>query len=107
MDVPPSRQPQYVPKQGVGCCGAGCLSLLVIGFLVLAGLIGGGWYFFNRALDTFTSSQPANVAVAMPSDAEFGAANDKLNQLRTALRNKQGATFTFTAAELNVLIARH
>lgn len=107
MDVPPPQQPQYVTKQGVGCCGAGCLTLLVIGFLGLAGLIGGGWYLFTKAINTFTSSQPANVAIAMPSDAEFAAANEKLNQLRTALRSKQAATFTFTAAELNALITRH
>ena len=107
MDVPPSQQPQYIPKQGVGCCGAGCLTLLVIGFLCLSGLIGAGWYLCVKAIDTFTSSQPANVVIAMPSDAEFAPANDKLEQLRTALRNKQGATFTFTAAELNALIARH
>ena len=43
----------------------------------------------------------------MPSDAEFAAANDKLDHLRTALRSQQAATFTFTAAELNALIARH
>ena len=77
MEVPPSQQPQSIPKQGVGCCGAGCLTLLVIGFLGLAGLIGSGWYLAHKAIDTFTSSEPANVAVAMPSDAEFSAANDK------------------------------
>jgi len=107
MDIPPPQQPQHVPKQGVGCCGAGCLTLLVIGFVALAGLIGGAWYLGHKAIETFTSSQPVNVAIAMPTDAEFAPANDKLNQLRTALRNKQAATFTFTAAELNALIARH
>jgi len=54
----------------------------------------------------FTSPQPVDVAMPMPTEAEYTAANEKSNQLRTALRNKQGATFTFTAAELNALIAR-
>ncbi len=108
MDVPPSQQPQYVvPKQGAGCCGGGCVALLVIAFLGLAAVIGGGWYLVHKAIDTFTSTEPANVAIAMPSDAEFAAANEKLEQLHTALRSQQGATFTFTAAELNALVARH
>jgi hypothetical protein len=80
---------------------------LVIGFLGLAGLIGSGWYLFHKAIDTFTTSEPANVEITAPSDAEFAAANEKLEQLRLALRSQQGATFTFTAAELNTLIARH
>ena len=108
MDVPPSQQPQQgIPKQGVGCCGGGCVALLVIAFLGLAALIGSGWYLVHKAIDTFTSTEPANVAIAMPSDAEFAAANEKLDHLRNALRNREGATFTFTAAELNALVARH
>ena len=79
MDVPPPQQPtppppqpQYVPKSsGVGCFGAGCLTLLVIGFLFMAALVGSGWYLVTKGIDMFTSSQPANVAVAMPTEAEY------------------------------------
>jgi hypothetical protein len=114
MDVPPPQQPappppqpQYIPKSsGVGCFGAGCLTLLVIGFLFIAALVGGSWYLVTKGIDMFTSPQPVDVAMPMPTEAEYTAANEKSNQLRTALRNKQGATFTFTAAELNALIAR-
>ena len=91
----------------MGCFAIGCLTVLIIGALGLVGLIGGGWYLYNKAIDQFTSSQPVDVTVAMPSEAEFAAANDKLNQMRSALRSKQGATFTFTASELNALVARH
>ena len=106
--VPPPAQPQYVPKpSGVGCFGIGCLTFLVIGFLFIAVLVGGGWYLFTKGIDMFTSSQPANVDLPMPSEAEYAAANGKFDQMRTALRSRKPATFTFTAAELNALLARH
>ncbi len=85
----------------------GCLTLLFVAFLFFAALFAGAWFLCGRAMAAFTSTQPVNIAVDTPSDAEFAAADGKLNQMRTALRNQQAATFTFTAAELNALIARH
>lgn len=110
MDVPPPQAPPLVqvPREsGLRCCGMGCLTLLVIAFLFLAAIVGGAWYLCGRALVAFTSTSPVNIAIATPGDAEFAAANEKLDQLKTALRSQQAATFTFTAAELNALIARH
>jgi hypothetical protein len=91
----------------MGCCAGGCLTFFVIGFLGLAALVGVSWYLARKAIVEFTATQPVEIALQMPSDAEFSAADAKLNQLRTALRGKQHATITFTADELNAIVARH
>lgn len=92
---------------GCGCFGAGCLTIFVVAFFGLALLIGLSWFGLVKAIDMFTSPVPENVAVEMPSEAEFSAASAKLEQMRTALRTQTGQTLTFTATELNALVARH
>lgn len=66
-----------------------------------------GWFFFSRAANMFTSDAPVEIAVATPSDAEYAAADAKLEQFRDALRRDQATTVSFSAADLNALIARH
>src|SRR5262249_52822688 len=84
----------------------GCLtSIIVVVFLVVV-VGGGGWFIYSKAINSFTSDQPANVAIDEPSPAEFQQAKMKLERLRAAIRNKTEATIDFSAADLNALIAR-
>ena len=109
LPPPPQQpQPQYQPpKKGMGCCAIGCITLAVIFFLGLVALIFGSWYAVHRSIGMFTSDAPMEVSIPTPSDELFLPANDKLNQMRAALQTRQASTFTFTADELNALIARH
>jgi hypothetical protein len=97
-----------MPKEsGCRCCGMGCLTLLVFAFLGFIAICVSAWFLGNRFLDKFTSPAPVEIAVQMPSDAEYAAADGKLEQLKTALKAQQAGTFTFTAPELNALLARN
>src|SRR3982751_758762 len=108
----PSSQPAPMPQvprssSGCGCFAGGCLWLLAVVLFVLIVLGGSAWYFGSKAIREFTSTQSAEVAVAQPTDEQYATANGKLNDLRTAVRNRQAATISFTAADLNALLARH
>jgi hypothetical protein len=101
METPP------LPRQeGAGCFAKGCL-ILVIGGIVLVGVVAAGaWYFYGQAIALFTSPQPTDIRMEQPTDADFQAAEQKLNRLRQATANNEGTTLEFSAADLNTLIAR-
>ena len=93
--------------EGMGCFARGCLitSLAGLTFLILA--LGGTWYLYQKAVDTFTSAKPATVTFDKPTDTEFKAANETLNRFRAAAISNRRETFEFSATDLNALIARH
>jgi len=101
METPPP-----LPRQeGMGCFAKGCL-VVVVGIL-LVGVVGvGAWFFYGKAVAVFTFAQPADIRIEQVSDADLGAAEQKLNRLRQATANNEETTVEFTAAELNALIAR-
>lgn len=108
MDAPTQTTALPPPKpSGCGCLGAGCLTLFVIGLIALVLMIASAWFFFTKAINTFTSAEPAQIALEMPTDEQFVEASTKLNDLRSALRTNQPLTVAFTAAEVNALLARH
>jgi hypothetical protein len=90
----------------MGCFAKGCLTLLIIGFILIAAGIGGTWYVYVRMVNNLTSPVAADVRVEPPSENQFQAAESKLNGLRTAIDKKETTTVEFTAADLNALIAR-
>lgn len=88
----------------MGCFAAGCLVILILGFLFFAGMIGCTWYFCRKAADTYTSSQPTDLNLAQPDRAQIRAAEGSLARLKTAIATNQETTIGFTAADLNALI---
>lgn len=90
----------------MGCFAKGCLTLLIVGFILIAAVIGGSWYLYVRMVDNLTSPAPADVQVKPPSESEFQAAESKLAGLRTAIDKNEPTTVEFTAADLNALVAR-
>ena len=84
----------------------GCTSLFVIALVGLAMLLGVAWWGFGKLVNEYSSSQPAAVQTET-TEADFAAANSKLNVVREASRGNHPATVEFTAAEINALIARH
>lgn len=81
--------------------------MIVIALIGIVLLLGATWYFFGKAVSMFTASAPVDIRIEAPSDAEFSTANAKFDQMRNATAKNQAATFEFTAADLNALIARH
>jgi len=90
----------------MGCFAKGCLTLLIIGFILIAGVIGSAWYLYVKTVDNLTSPASADVQVEPPSASQFQAAENSMERLRTASANNKETTVEFTAADLNALFAR-
>jgi hypothetical protein len=90
----------------MGCFAKGCLTLLIVGFLLLACVLGGTWYLYVKTVDNLTSPAPADVQVQPPSESQFQTAENSMNRLREAVAANKEATAEFTAADLNALFAR-
>jgi len=90
----------------MGCFAAGCLTVLIAGFILLAGLIGGTWYLYVKTVNNLTSRAPADVQIEPPSESQFQAAENSMARLKEAIANNKETTVEFTAADLNALFAR-
>jgi hypothetical protein len=102
----PSRPPVQPAPEGMGCFAKGCLTLLIVGFLLLACVLGGTWYLYVKTVDNLTSLAPADVQVQPPSESQFQTAENSMNRLREAVATNKETTVEFTAADLNALFAR-
>lgn len=91
----------------MGCFATGCLTVLIVGFLLLAGMIGVSWYLYVKTVDNLTSPMSTDVRIEPPSEAQFQAAESSLARLNQAIANNEETTVEFTAADLNALLARH
>jgi hypothetical protein len=90
----------------MGCFAMGCLTLLIIGFLLLVGVIGGTWYVCRKAADTLTSSEPVDLGITPPDEAQVRNAERSVTRVKTAIATGQETTVAFTAADLNALVDR-
>jgi hypothetical protein len=90
----------------MGCFAKGCLTVLVIGFLLVAAGIGTTWFLYVGMINNLTSLSPADVQVEPPSESQFQAAENSMNRLRTAAADNKETTVEFTGADLNALFAR-
>jgi hypothetical protein len=90
----------------MGCFAKGCLTVLIVGFILIAGIIGGSWYLYVKTIDNLTSPVPADVQIEPPSESQFQTAENSMARLRKAIANNEETTVEFTAANLNALFAR-
>jgi hypothetical protein len=96
-----------VPQpQGMGCFAKGCLTVLIVGCLLVAGLFGCAWYFFRHTVNNLTSFAPADVRIEQPSEAQYQAAETSLERVKKAIANNEETTVEFTGPDLNALLAR-
>jgi hypothetical protein len=90
----------------MGCFAKGCLTVLIIGFILIAGIIAGTWYLYVKTVDNLTSPAPADVHIEPPSESQFQIAENSMARLRKAITNNEETTVEFTAVDLNALLAR-
>jgi hypothetical protein len=102
----PSRPPIQPAREGMGCFAKGCLTLLIVGFLLVACGLGGTWYLYVKMVDNLTSPEAADVQVQPPSESQYQTAETSMNRLREAVADNKETTVEFTAADLNALFAR-
>ena len=94
-------------NQGMGCFAKGCLTLVVVGILVVGISVGAFFYYAGKLVDNFTSTQPSAIRVEQPTDAQYASASTQLNRITAAFQNGTETVVELTAADLNALIARH
>jgi hypothetical protein len=90
----------------MGCFAMGCLTLLIIGFLLLVSVIGGTWYVCRKAADALTSSEPVELGITAPDEAQIRNAERSVTRVKTGIATGQETTVSFTAADLNALVDR-
>lgn len=90
----------------MGCFAKGCLTLIILGFIFLVGMIGCTWFIYVRTVDRLTSPTPADVRIEALTEGQFQAAENSMKRLRTAIANNTETTVELTAADINALIAR-
>src|SRR5947209_11778433 len=108
--VPPIQPaaPYYPPpRSGMGCFAKGCLTVLVLGFLFIAVVGGGCWYFYKKTFNNLTSTGPVDIRVETPTTAETKSAEDAHARLNEAMARNQETTVEFTGPELNHLLAQN
>jgi hypothetical protein len=103
---PPPPQTYYPPRQGMGCFAKGCLTFLILGFLFIAVIVGGGWYFYKKTFNNLTSAAPADVRLETPTPEVIQKADASHARLNEAVAKNEVTTVEFTGPELNSLLAR-
>lgn len=108
MNGQPPPPPTYYPppRQGMGCFAKGCLTVLILGFVLTAVIVGGGWYLYKKTFNNLTSSAPADVQLETPTEAQIQAADRSHARLNEAAARNEETTVEFTGPELNLLLAR-
>jgi len=85
----------------------GCI-IVIVTILVFGGLavlyIGVG-YWMNSELDAITSPEPAKLIVSSPDQQQKEAVYEKLRQLKKATESEQMIRVSFSAEDINTLIA--
>ena len=90
----------------MGCFAKGCLTVLILGCLLTAVIVGGSWYLYKKTFNNLTSPVPADVRLETPTEAQVQAAESSLSRVKVAIAKNEETTVTFTGPELNALLAR-
>jgi tellurite resistance protein len=101
--IPPPQAPQKSNKAGWGCLGCGCVVVVVI-FLLIAGLIGGGIYMVDKGLNVMSSPTAAAIPPFTGGDDVFDSAQKKITQFNQDLSASKTSTLTLTSDEVNAVL---
>jgi hypothetical protein len=90
----------------MGCFAKGCLTVLVLGFLMIAVVGIGGWWFYKTTFNSLTSSGPSDVRIEAPTPEVVQKAESSKARLDEAIARNEEATIELTGPELAVLLSR-
>jgi len=90
----------------MGCFAMGCLTVLVLGFLLVAGVGIGGWWFYKKTFNNLTSAGPSDVRIEAPSPEVVQKAESSKARLDQAIARNEETTIELTGPELAVLLSR-
>jgi hypothetical protein len=107
MSISTSAPAQPPPKKrGMGCLGCGCLLLALLAglFVVVIGLLAYGTYSTAMAM---SSTTPVTLPTFAGTEDLYARARQKLADFDHDVVNHQAATVSFSADELNSMIAHN
>jgi hypothetical protein len=104
ISVAPPPPPVASKKKGFGCLGCGCVLVVLIVLLIVALVVGGSYFGYNRVV-SLTSTAPAEIPAAQGSNDLFQATEHKIGDFIHDIRNHQAAKMSLSADEINALIA--
>lgn len=90
----------------MGCFAKGCLTVLVLGFFLIAAVGIGGWWFYKKTFNSLTSAGPSDVRIEAPTPAEVQKAESSQARLNEAIARNEETTIELTGPELTVLLSR-
>lgn len=90
----------------MGCFAIGCLTVLVVGFLMIAVVGVGGWWFYKTTFKNLTSSGPSDVRIEAPTPEVVQKAESSKARLDEAIARNEETTIELTGPELVVLLSR-
>lgn len=97
-----SESPELRGSPTTGCLILAAI-IFVFGGLVVLYLVVGN--IQNKAIDGFTQDEPAKLEAIVASDERIAATSAKLKQIEEAVIAGRSERITFTAEDLNILIA--
>jgi hypothetical protein len=90
----------------MGCFAKGCLTVLVLGFFLIAAIGVGGWWFYKKTFNSLTSAGPSDVRIEAPTPEVIQKAESSQARLNEAIARNEETTIELTGPELNVLLER-
>lgn len=100
---PPPQVTKKTNKAGWGCLGCGCVLVLVV-FLLIAGLIGGSIYMVDKGLNVMSASAPAAIPAFTGGPEIYDSAQKKIAQFNQDLSAGTTSTLTLSSDEVNAVI---
>ncbi len=82
---PQTEVAQTEKKSGCGCFAIGCLTLLGVGFVALAVMVGGGVWFFRGQVQKYTSETPAEIPVVEYTEEEITELQTRIESFKTGV----------------------
>ncbi|HEX4141125.1 MAG TPA: hypothetical protein VHY09_12300, partial [Candidatus Methylacidiphilales bacterium] len=95
--------PKKSNKTGLGCLGCGCL-LVVVVFLLFAGLVGGTAYMGYKELNLISSPTAETIAPYTGGEDVYTGAQKKLAAFNQDVTTGKTSTLTLSSDELNALL---
>ena len=90
----------------MGCFAKGCLTVIVLGFFLVAAVGIGGWWFYKKTFNSLTSAGPSDLRIEAPTPADIQKAESSKARLDQAIANNEETTIELTGPELTVLLSR-
>ena len=90
----------------MGCFAKGCLTLLVLGFFLIAALGVGGWWFYKKTFNSLTSAGPSDVRIEAPTPEVIQKAESSKARLDQAIAKNEETTIELTGRAGCAALAR-